>query len=61
MDGDEVASQIMLAAERPATRLVVAYVGLGTVRVMSLNVGLEVVCSGEGCESSMSNHDDGVR
>lgn len=54
VDGDKVTSQIMLATERPAARLVMAYVGLSTVRVVSLNVGLEVIRPGKCWETSVN-------
>ena len=47
MDGHHVASEIVLAAERATTRVVVTSVGLETIGVVGLDVGLEVVCTGE--------------
>ena len=49
MDGDEVTSQVVLAAERAATGLVVAGVRLRTVGIMRLDVGLEIKRAREGC------------
>ncbi len=48
MDGDHVAGEVMLPAERPAARLVVTSIGLEAVGVVGLNVGLEVIRASEG-------------
>jgi len=48
MDADEVATQVMLATERPATSAVGADMRFQTVGVMSCLVGLEIVGSSKG-------------
>lgn len=47
MDSGDVPTEVMLAGERTSTRWVWAGVGLSSVRVMSLPVGLEIECSSE--------------
>ena len=42
MDGDEVTGQVVLATEGASARLVVARVRLRTVRIMGLDVGLQI-------------------
>ena len=49
VNGDEVTGQVVLAAERATTGLVVASIGLCAVGVMGLDVSLQVEGAGEGC------------
>ena len=54
VDGHHVAGEIVLAAEGAATRLMVASVGLKTVRVVRLDVRLEVVGAGKRYSNRMN-------
>jgi hypothetical protein len=54
VDGDEVAAQVMLPAEGAATRPMGAGVGLEPVRVVGLQVRLEVVGTSECCGGEVS-------
>lgn len=47
MNGDEVASQVVLATERATTGLVMTSVWLGTVGVVGLNVCFQVESASE--------------
>ncbi len=49
MDGDHMTGKVVLATERTTTRLVVASVGFKTVRVVRLDMSLEIVGAGERC------------
>jgi hypothetical protein len=48
VDGGHVATEIMLAGERPSTRRMGAGMRLGPVRVVGFPMGLEIKCSSEG-------------
>ena len=54
VNGDEMAGEVMLAAEGAATRLVVASVRLQPVRVVRLNVRLQIVGARKRCVGTLS-------
>ena len=51
----QVASQVVLATERSTTRLVLASVRFGAVRIVSLNVRLEIERTSESYGESTIN------
>ena len=55
VDADEVAAEVVLAAERAAAAAVGADVGLEAVRVVRRHVRLQVVCTGKGCVNQRWN------